>query len=60
MDSARVMIGGRSIDPPSGWGSHRRGGEDIEVARVNVTVFDGTTAVESFNIDLSGEIVLQR
>lgn len=33
-------------------------GEDIEVARVKVTVFDGTTAVESFNIDVSGDIVL--
>lgn len=33
-------------------------GEDIEVARVKVAVFDGTTAVESFNIDLSGDIVL--
>lgn len=33
-------------------------GEDIEVARVKVTVFDGVTAVESFNIDLSGDIVL--
>lgn len=35
-----------------------RDGEDIEVARVKVTVFDGATAVESFNIDLSGDIVL--
>lgn len=33
-------------------------GEDIEVARVKVTVFDGTTLVASFNIDLSGDIVL--
>ena len=33
-------------------------GEDVEVARVKVTVFDGTTGVESFNIDLSGDIVL--
>ncbi|MGB7963303.1 MAG: nucleotidyl transferase AbiEii/AbiGii toxin family protein [Propionicimonas sp.] len=33
-------------------------GEDIEVARVKVTVFDGATLVESFNIDLSGDIVL--
>lgn len=33
-------------------------GEDIEVARVKVTVVDGATVVESFNIDLSGDIVL--
>lgn len=33
-------------------------GEDIEVVRVKVTVVDGATVVESFNIDLSGDIVL--
>lgn len=33
-------------------------GEDIEVARVQVTVFDGATAVETFKVDLSGDIVL--
>jgi hypothetical protein len=33
-------------------------GEGVEVLRVKVTAYDGTTAVESFNIDLSGDVVI--
>lgn len=33
-------------------------GDEIDVSRLKVTVLDGTTEVESFNIDLSTDIVL--
>jgi hypothetical protein len=33
-------------------------GEGIDISRVKVTAFDGTTAVETFNIDLSGDVVV--
>ncbi len=32
--------------------------EDVDILRLKVTVLDGTTTVESFNIDLSADIVL--
>lgn len=32
--------------------------EDADVSRIKVTVLDGTTTVETFNIDLSADIVL--
>ncbi len=38
--------------------AHPGGGEDIEVSRLKVSVLDGTTVVETFSLDLSGDIVL--
>lgn len=38
--------------------AHPGMGEDLDVSRVKVSVFDGTTEVASFNIDLSAAVVL--
>lgn len=59
-EALHVLMDGRRIgrytlrlgEPVAG------GREDADVARIKVTILDGVTTVETFNIDLSADIVL--
>ncbi len=53
MDGQRIGRYTFQIGPP-----HRDGGEQMDTSRVRVQVMDGVTAVDTFNIDLSSDLVL--
>jgi len=53
MDGRRVGRYTFRLGPPTSGA-----GEDADVARIKVNVLDGVTTVETFNIDLSADIVL--